>query len=402
MCLKTLFKINYLSWQMKTPAFYLKSQSRLVILILLSATVALILWSLFRLVKQTEIDERQRMEVWALAQKQFVKNIDLNDDVDPLIFEVLTSENSIPMIVVDENDNIISFNNINPQRALLNDSLLLKNSLENLKKQNDPIEIVFENAVNQRMYYGQSATLEKIKFYPSALLLLLLTIGALVYFYLRTSQIAVQNKLWTGMAKETAHQLGTPLSSLMGWVSILKSKGLEEKITIPMEADLKRLETITNRFSKIGSLPIKTDTDIVSSSREVFDYLSGKASQGIEFKFNASATKINLTVNKELYCWVIENLLNNAIDAVVGKGTIELSIVDRKDKLLINIIDNGKGIPKQLVNRIFQPGVTTKKRGWGMGLSLCRRIIEEYHQGSIQVRSTAENKGTHFEIALKR
>ena len=387
---------------MKTPAFYLKSQSRLVILILLSATVALILWSLFRLVKQTEIDERQRMEVWALAQKQFVKDIDLNDDVDPLIFEVLTSENSIPMIVVDENDKIISFNNINPQRALLNDSLLLKNTLENLKKQNDPIEIVFENAVNQRMYYGQSATLEKLKLYPSALLLLLLTIGALVYFYLRTSQIAVQNKLWTGMAKETAHQLGTPLSSLIGWVTILKSKGIEEKITTPMEADLKRLETITNRFSKIGSLPVKTETDIVSSSREVFDYLSGKVSQGIEFKFNASATTINLTVNKELYCWVIENLLNNAIDAVVGKGTIELSIADEKDKVLIHVIDNGKGIPKQLVNRIFQPGVTTKKRGWGLGLSLCRRIIEDYHQGSIQVRSTAENKGTHFEIALKR
>ncbi|MGB0305808.1 MAG: sensor histidine kinase [Flavobacteriaceae bacterium] len=387
---------------MKTPAFYLKSQSRLVILILLSATVALILWSLFRLVKQTEIDERQRMEVWALAQKQFVKDIDLNDDVDPLIFEVLTSENSIPMIVVDENDKIISFNNINPQRALLNDSLLLKNTLENLKKQNDPIEIVFENAVNQRMYYGQSATLEKLKLYPGALLLLLLTIGALVYFYLRTSQIAVQNKLWTGMAKETAHQLGTPLSSLMGWVTILKSKGIEEKITTPMEADLKRLETITNRFSKIGSLPVKTETDIVSSSREVFDYLSGKVSQGIEFKFNASATTINLTVNKELYCWVIENLLNNAIDAVVGKGTIELSIVDDKDKVLIHVIDNGKGIPKQFVNRIFQPGVTTKKRGWGLGLSLCRRIIEDYHQGSIQVRSTAENKGTHFEIALKR
>ena len=387
---------------MKTPAFYLKSQSRLVILIFLSATVALILWSLFRLVKQTEIDERHRMEVWALAQKQFVKDIDLNDDVDPLIFEVLTSENSIPMIVVDENDNIISFNNINPQRALLNDSLLLKNTLENLKKQNDPIEIVFENAVNQRMYYGQSATLEKLKLYPSALLLLLLTIGALVYFYLRTSQIAVQNKLWTGMAKETAHQLGTPLSSLMGWVTILKSKGIEEKITTPMEADLKRLETITNRFSKIGSLPVKTETDIVSSSREVFDYLSGKVSQGIEFKFNASATTINLTVNKELYCWVIENLLNNAIDAVVGKGIIELSIVDEKDKVLIHVIDNGKGIPKQLVNRIFQPGVTTKKRGWGLGLSLCRRIIEDYHQGSIQVRSTAETKGTHFEIALKR
>ncbi len=193
---------------MKTPAFYLKSQSRLVILILLSAIVALILWSLFRLVKQTEIDERKKMEVWALAQKQFVKEIDLSDDVDPLIFEVLTSENSIPMIVVDENDKIISFNNINPQRALLNDSLFLKNTLENLKKQNDPIEIVFENAVNQRMYYGQSATLEKLKLYPSALLLLLLTIGVLVYFYLRTSQIAVLSKQRTAVDEPQANDGG--------------------------------------------------------------------------------------------------------------------------------------------------------------------------------------------------
>ena len=247
----------------------------MVILVVLTATVVFILWSLFQLVKQTETDERQRMEVWALAQKQFVKDIDLNDDVDPLIFEVLTSENSIPMIVVDQYDNIVSFNNIDPQRALLKDSLLLKKTLEDLKKQNDPIEIVFENAVNQRMYYGQSTILEKLKLYPGALLLVLLTISSLVFFYLRTSQIAIQNKLWTGMAKETAHQLGTPISSLMGWVSMLKTKGVEDTITMPMEADLKRLETITNRFSKIGSLPIKKRTDIVRASRDVFDYLSG-------------------------------------------------------------------------------------------------------------------------------
>jgi two-component system, sporulation sensor kinase D len=378
-----------------------KSQLRLVILIMLSATVVYILWSLFQLVKQTEIDERQRMEVWALAQKEFVKDIDLHDNVDPLIFEVLTSENSIPMIVVDQNDNIISFNNIDPQRALLNDSLLLKNTLEHLKQQNEPIEIVFENAVNQRMYYGQSLILEKLKLYPIALLLLLLTIGGLVYFYLRTSQVAVQNKLWTGLAKETAHQLGTPLSSLMGWVSLLKSKGIEETITTPMETDLKRLETISNRFSKIGSLPIKTPTDIVSSSREVFDYLSGKISQGIVCKFKTNATKIDLIVNKELFCWVIENLLNNAIDAVVEKGTIELSLVDEKDKVLIHVSDNGKGIPKRMVNRVFQPGVTTKTRGWGLGLSFCRRIIEDYHHGSIQIRSV-ENVGTRLEITLKK
>ena len=386
---------------MQTSVFDWKSKGRMAILALLTATVVFILWSLFQLVKQTEIDERHRMEVWALAQKQFVKDIDLNDDVDPLIFEVLTSENSIPMIVVDEYDNIVSFNNIDPQRALLKDSLLLKNTLKDLIKQNDPIEIVFENAVNQRMYYGQSTILEKLKLYPGALLLLLLTISGLVFFYLRTSQIAVQNKLWTGMAKETAHQLGTPLSSLMGWVSILKTKGVEDAITTPMEADLKRLETITNRFSKIGSLPVKKRANIVGATREVFDYLSVKASQGIDFTFHSSKKEIYLNINKELYCWVIENLLNNAIDAVVGKGAIELSILEEKGQVFINVIDNGKGIPKRLVKRIFLPGVTTKKRGWGLGLSLCRRIIEDYHQGSIQVRSTSINEGTHFEIVLQ-
>lgn len=387
---------------MQTSVFDWKSRGRMVILVVLTATVVFILWSLFQLVKQTETDERQRMEVWALAQKQFVKDIDLNDDVDPLIFEVLTSENSIPMIVVDQYDNIVSFNNIDPQRALLKDSLLLKKTLEDLKKQNDPIEIVFENAVNQRMYYGQSTILEKLKLYPGALLLVLLTISSLVFFYLRTSQIAIQNKLWTGMAKETAHQLGTPISSLMGWVSMLKTKGVEDTITMPMEADLKRLETITNRFSKIGSLPIKKRTDIVRASRDVFDYLSAKASQRIAFTFFSSTDKIHLKVNEELYCWVVENLLNNAIDAVVGEGKIELSILGEKDRVLINVIDTGKGIPKRLIKRIFQPGVTTKKRGWGLGLSLCRRIIEDYHQGSIEVRRSSIDKGTHFEIALHK
>ena len=385
---------------MQTSVFDWKSKGRTVILVLLSATVIFILWSLFQLVKQTEIDERHRMEVWALAQMQFVKDIDLNDDVDPLIFKVLTSENSIPMIVVDEYDNIVSFNNIDPQRAQLKDSLLLKNTLKDLKKQNDPIEIIFENAVNQRIYYGQSTILEKLKLYPSALLLLLLSISGLVFFYLRTSQIAVQNKLWTGMAKETAHQLGTPLSSLMGWVSMLKTKGVEDTITTPMESDLKRLETIANRFSKIGSIPDMKNTDIVEASRNVFDYLAGKASQRTTFTFHSSSDEIHLKINKELYCWVVENLLNNSTDAVVGKGKIELSLLEEKDRVLINIIDTGKGIPKQLVNRVFQPGFTTKKRGWGLGLSLCRRIIEDYHQGSIQIRSTSTNEGTRFEIVL--
>ena len=387
---------------MQTSVFDWKLNGRMAILALLTATVVFILWSLFQLVKQTEIDERHRMEVWALAQKQFVKDIDLNNDVDPLIFEVLTRENSIPMIVVDEHDNIVSFNNIDPQRAILKDSILLKTTLIDLKKQNEPIEIVFENAVNQRMYYGQSSVLEKLKLYPGALLLLLLTIGALVFIYLRTSQIAVQNKLWTGMAKETAHQLGTPISSLMGWVTMLKTKGVEDTIIMPMEDDLKRLETITNRFSKIGSLPVMKNTDLVKASRDVFDYLADKACQGISFTFHSNSEEIHLKINKELYSWVIENLLNNAIDALIGKGRIKLSILEDKDQVFINVIDNGKGIQKRMAKRIFQPGFTTKKRGWGLGLPLCQRIIEDYHKGSIQIRSTSKNEGTHFEIVLHK
>jgi len=387
---------------MQTSVFDWKSKGRMTILVVLTAMVVFILWNLFQLVKQAEIDERQRMEVWALAQKQFVKDIDLNNDVDPLIFEVLTRENSIPMIVVDEHDNIVSFNNIDPQRAILKDSILLKTTLIDLKKQNEPIEIVFENAVNQRMYYGQSSVLEKLKLYPGALLLLLLTIGALVFIYLRTSQIAVQNKLWTGMAKETAHQLGTPISSLMGWVTMLKTKGVEDTIIMPMEDDLKRLETITNRFSKIGSLPVMKNTDLVKASRDVFDYLADKACQGISFTFHSNSEEIHLKINKELYSWVIENLLNNAIDALIGKGRIKLSILEDKDQVFINVIDNGKGIQKRMAKRIFQPGFTTKKRGWGLGLPLCQRIIEDYHKGSIQIRSTSKNEGTHFEIVLHK
>lgn len=387
---------------MQTSPIDWSSRGRWAILTLLSATILFILWSIFRLVKQTEVDERQRMEVWALAQQQFIKNIDLNSDVDPLIFEVLTSEKNIPMIIVNENDQIVSFNNIDPVRALASDSLFLKNTLKNIKKENPSIEIIFENAVNQRMYYGNSSLLGKLRFYPLALLLLLFSLGGLIFFYLRTTQVAIQNKLWTGMAKETAHQLGTPLSSLMGWVSLLKEKHVDNSIISPMEGDIQRLETIANRFSKIGSLPKKSNTNIVGATREVFEYLSTKASQGVAMSFSSDAELIELPLNRELYCWVIENLINNAIDAVVDKGRVELQIRQTENTVFVNVIDNGKGISKRLMKIIFRPGVTTKSRGWGLGLSLCRRIIEDYHQGSIRLVSSEKDKQTHFQITLQK
>lgn len=387
---------------MQTSPIDWSSRGRWAILTLLSATILFILWSIFQLVKQTEVDERQRMEVWALAQQQFIKNIDLNSDVDPLIFEVLTSEKNIPMIIVNENDQIVSFNNIDPVRALASDSLFLKNTLKNIKKENPSIEIIFENAVNQRMYYGNSSLLGKLRFYPLALLLLLFSLGGLIFFYLRTTQVAIQNKLWTGMAKETAHQLGTPLSSLMGWVSLLKEKHVDKSIISPMEGDIQRLGTIANRFSKIGSLPTKSNTNIVSATREVFEYLSTKASQGVAMSFSSDAELIELPLNRELYCWVIENLINNAIDAVVDKGRVELQIRQTENTVFVNVIDNGKGISKRLMKIIFRPGVTTKSRGWGLGLSLCRRIIEDYHQGSIRLVSSEKDKQTHFQITLQK
>jgi len=387
---------------MQTSPIDWSSRGRWAILTLLSATILFILWSIFRLVKQTEVDERQRMEVWALAQQQFIKNIDLNSDVDPLIFEVLTSEKNIPMIIVNENDQIVSFNNIDPVRALASDSLFLKNILKNIKKENPPIEIIFKNSVNQRMYYGNSSLLGKLRFYPLALLLLLFSLGGLIFFYLRTTQVAIQNKLWTGMAKETAHQLGTPLSSLMGWVSLLKEKHVDNSIISPMEGDIQRLETIANRFSKIGSLPKKSNTNIVGATREVFEYLSTKASQGVAMSFSSDAELIELPLNRELYCWVIENLINNAIDAVVDKGRVELQIRQTENTVFVNVIDNGKGISKRLMKIIFRPGVTTKSRGWGLGLSLCRRIIEDYHQGSIRLVSSEKDKQTHFQITLQK
>ena len=238
---------------MKFPTFSWKDNSQWLLIITLVIMVFFILWNLFLLVQQTEGDERQRMELWALAQQQFTQNIDLNEDVDPLIFNVLTSENNIPMIVVDADDRIVSFNNIDPQKAVMRDSAYLKKTLARIKRENPPIDIVYENTVNQRMYYGNSSLLNKLRFYPLALLLVVLIMTSLLVVYLRATQTAIQNKLWTGMAKETAHQIGTPLSSLLGWVSLLKSKGIEE--AKHMENDLKRLETITHRFSKIGSLP---------------------------------------------------------------------------------------------------------------------------------------------------
>lgn len=358
-----------------------------------------ILWNTYLLVEQTKKDERQRMELWALAQKQLVQNTDINQNISQLNFRVLTSENNIPMILVDKNNQILLFNNIDYEKAVANDSLYLKKTLAKIKKENPPIDIIFKGDVNQKMYYGNSSLLTKIRYYPVALLLVLLFIGGLIFYSYRTSQISLQNKLWVGMAKETAHQIGTPLSSLMGWIALLKQQNGPSKTLLRMQEDIHRLEMIAQRFSKIGSVPKLEIHEIGSITERVVNYMRERASSSIQLELEKTNDKIELMLNYDLYSWVIENLIKNSIDALKKEGKINVSIVRHSHYVNVKVIDTGKGIPKKLLKSVFKPGVTSKKRGWGLGLSLSKRIIEDYHNGKIKVAESNES-GTVVVLSL--
>jgi signal transduction histidine kinase len=234
-----------------------------------------------------------------------------------------------------------------------------------------------------------------------ALLLIIFLFGAVAFFFYRSTKIAEQNKLWTGMAKETAHQIGTPLSSLVGWTEILRSENVNPDYIIEIEKDINRLQTITERFSKIGSMPTLEKLDIVNETLESYDYLKARSSDLIDFEISAPDQSIYVNLNKQLYSWTVENLVKNAIDAMKGKGQISISIFQEGKDVKINITDSGKGIPKTKFSKIFDPGYTSKKRGWGLGLSLAKRIIEDYHQGKIKVLHSEVGKGTTMQISLK-
>ena len=255
--------------------------------------------------------------------------------------------------------------------------------------------------VFQTIYYGNSPLLKKIGYYPLALLLIILLFAAVVYFFYRSTKTAEQNKLWTGMAKETAHQIGTPLSSLVGWTEILKTEKVNPEYIAEIEKDIDRLQTITDRFSKIGSAPTLETLDLVEVTTSSYEYLKSRSSKLINFEIEHPDKEILVNLNAQLYSWTIENLVKNAIDAMKGKGDLKLSITQVEKQVFVNITDTGKGIPKQLFNKIFEPGYTTKKRGWGLGLSLAKRIVEDYHKGKIKVVESEIGKGTTIQITLK-
>jgi len=374
-----------------------KSKTSAIFLLLGSfIVVSLILWNTNSFFKTFKEEERLKMEIWATAQSEFLQSSE-NVDLGNLHLRVFQNNTSTPMILVNK-DGSIRVNNISKNKII--DSVYIQEKLLQFKDENIPITIDYQGVLLATLYYGNSEVLNKLKFYPIALLLIMVLFGAVIYFLFKTSKTSEQNKLWAGMAKETAHQIGTPLSSLLGWNELLKSENISEDITLEIAKDIQRLETITDRFSKIGSLPKLEAMDIVAETKSAYEYLKTRSSRLITFNFDSEVTAVTVLLNSALYHWTIENLVKNGIDAMRGKGTIAIKISTEGKFVSILISDTGQGIPKNKHSTIFNPGVTSKKRGWGLGLSLVKRIVEEYHNGKVRVLSSDSN-GTIMQIALK-
>ncbi|MCI2228772.1 HAMP domain-containing histidine kinase [Polaribacter sp. MSW13] len=361
--------------------------------------VSLILWNTYIFFQKFKHEERVKMEILAAAQKELATNTDLDANVD-LPLKIIETNNNIPSILVDENGKIESFQNLDPIKSL--SPKYVKDQLVKMQAENKPIEISYKGKNKKLIYYRNSDLLNRLTYYPLALILILFLFLTVIYLFYSSNKAAETNKLWTGMAKETAHQIGTPLSSLLGWIAILKMEKIDDKYVEEIEKDVSRLNTIANRFSKIGSTPELKKQNVVIITKQAFDYLESRSSKQISFFFTSSDDEIFTNLNTELFGWVIENLIKNAIDAMLGKGELLLKIENSSKKVKITVSDTGKGMPKKLFKQIFKPGFTTKKRGWGLGLSLSKRIVEDYHKGKIFVQKSEIGKGTTFEILLNK
>jgi signal transduction histidine kinase len=361
--------------------------------------VALILWNTYDFFQKFKSEERAKMEILAGAYERF-STLDLNADFS-LEDKIIGKNNNIPMIITNEKDSITEWANLDTLKTIKSD--YLTKQLAIMKSQNAPLIVSHKRGSTQQfIYYRDSDLLTKLKYYPVALILILILFASVIYLFFKSNKVADQNKLWTGMARETAHQIGTPLSSLLGWVEILRLENTDETTVQEIENDVQRLNTIAERFSKIGSIPVLIKHNIVEATSHSFNYLKSRSSKQVTFNFKSSNSEIYSKINLQLFSWVIENLVKNAIDAMEGKGKIALSIIEGDKHVKIKISDTGKGIPKNIQQKIFSPGFTTKKRGWGLGLSLAKRIIEDYHNGKISVLKSELGKGTTFLIALKK
>lgn len=351
------------------------------------------------LVRDLEREERNKMEVFAEAYRTF-NNADENTDLS-LVLEVISSNNTIPVVILDKNDNITSYLNLEiPKQDTLR---YLKQYVDAMRGNGNSIRLYHEDG-NQDSYtevcYGESVLINRLTIFPYIQLGVVLIFVLIAIFALLSFKKTEQNRVWVGLSKETAHQLGTPISSLIAWIELLKDK-YSDALILEMEKDVNRLQMIAERFSKIGSMPAPVQEDMVMVLDRVVAYMERRTPNSVQFVKNFPDPPLNAAVNASLFEWVIENLCKNAVDAMDGQGTLTINLFRDDDVVAIEVTDIGKGISKNLYKSVFNPGFTTKKRGWGLGLSLAKRIIEEYHNGKIYVKKSEPGNGTTFRIELK-
>ena len=363
------------------------------IIVFSSIIILSILWNTFLFVQNFKQEERNKMELWSLATLELVN---IKAEISNLTLEVLKKNTTTPMIKID-NNGLIEVNNI--PELNLKDTLEIKRLINKFKSENQPIEINLGNEKISTLYYGNSSLLNKLKYYPATLLIIAAIFGFIAFLFFKNSKIAEINKLWSAMAKETAHQIGTPLSSMMGWIELSKVRP-ERKYLNEIEKDIERLNIISERFSKIGSSPKLINLNISDEIEKTVNYLSARISTNIKLEFIKPKSKIKANINPQLFSWCVENLIKNGIDAIKDSGYIKIRISKDQNNTNIYISDSGIGIPKSSFKKIFNPGFTSKQRGWGLGLSLAKRIIEDYHSGEIRVYKSDKGNGTTMLIKL--
>ncbi len=354
----------------------------------------------YRLTTKLKEEERKKVELWHEATMQ-LSLVDAEDSSIPLIFKVISQNTTIPVIIVDADNEIILHRNIEiPQRDSIQ---YLNKQLDKMMNKTEPIKVDLGNNEFQYLYYQDSFLITELGWFPIIQLLVVSLFIFIAYLGFSSARKAEQDQVWVGMSKETAHQLGTPTSSLLGWVDVLKLKDEKSELAIELEKDVQRLQVITDRFSKIGSKPELSDQKILPVVEEIVDYLNRRTPKQVAFEINCvNCGDLKAKLNNVLFQWVLENICKNAVDAIKGEGQVSISISSKNDQIEIDISDTGKGLHRNKFKSVFQPGYTTKLRGWGLGLSLAKRIVEGYHSGKLFVKESEIGKGTTFRIILPK
>ncbi|UFH32607.1 HAMP domain-containing histidine kinase [Chryseobacterium sp. C-71] len=344
-------------------------------------------------------DEVKRVDILVKALK-FQQDVTPSLEVQELLLAIYSSNTTIPVIILDKNDQIIEYKHL--PKEIGDDSKKIIALAKGMAKKYPAIEIIVQGGNNQFVYYDNSEMLNNLQYFPFLLGFFVLCYFLFSFWFLRTVKKTDEGYLWAGLAKETAHQIGTPLSSMMGWMEIMKLENPDSEGVHEIEKDIERLRTISERFSKIGSVPELNDMNFNETIRENYDYLKTRISNKIDFTLLLPTYNILVPHNKILMSWVIENLVKNAVDAMKGEGVLQMSVFERNKNILIEVKDNGSGMTKYQAQNAFKPGYSTKKRGWGLGLSLAKRVVQEYHNGDIKISQTEVGKGTTFRIIIKK